>query len=489
VDREVASGLEAIGSLVTRRLGPAVVRWLSTGEPAHVFGLPLLGLPIGVDPDNCWGATLLLQVLRPDLAKAFLTIRIVEGRALCVQPMGSTSTHTPMIEVDLESDAGIHDLRLTFEEYVAQGSADLRRSTLVLDKVDQILSKQGYVYEHTNNAKLPRAHQTRLVRSCVHDVVVGLAALRQDDQNDDTLIGLFECTDHPLYQPGHGVRSLAALVLADAYKTGVSMALRFDGVDSIRGRTTPQSLITLARELGVGLADIPGGRISHVEGVALFAALSGLSPIALSRIEAAARSERVSVESVSYLVISRCWTAEEAEWVLGAAPRPAAILFGDDGPEDWLRQAESAPYGQAAILGSMFRASLNDDGEEGVETSECTIADGVFHLQLRRNARASWDSDRPLPPGYRVALMPRPRPPLGFETSLILADAARLAESAPAAHERILMHAGEAVDVDLAPIAERLAELGVSVVVSPYRIDDLQQIYETRVSRARRVRR
>lgn len=489
MEGDVEAELEAVCALVARSPGPAIKRWLRTGEPAHLFGLPLLGLPIGALPDNCWGATLLLQSMRPELPKAFLVIRVIDGRALCIQPMGANRSDTPMIEVDLQSSEPPSKLQLTFETYLDQGAADLRRSERILDRVGQILTKQGYTYEHTNSGKLPRAHQTRLVRSCVHDVVVGIASLRQDDQNDDTLIGLFECTDHPIYQPGHGVRSLTALVLADAYKTGVSMGLRFDWVEGIRGRTTPRCFVDLAHELGVSLSDAPAGRISHDEGVAMFAALSGLSATAISKIEAAARRERITAEAASYLVISRCWTAAEAEWVLNAAPRPAAVLFGDDGPEDWLRQAESTPYGQAAILGSMFRSSLNEGGEEGLETASCIVAGGAFHLELRRNARAPWDGGRPLPAGYRLSLLPRPRQPLSFETSLILEDAARLARAAPDADERILLHTGEAAEVDLAPIAAQLNELGVSLVLSPYRIDDLQQIYEGRLTRARRVRR
>lgn len=484
-----AADIAAAQSLVARPLGPAIRRWLETGKPAHLFGLPLLGLPVSPAPDNCWGATLLLQSLRPALPKAFLAIRLLGGRALCIQPLGEKSNATPMVEIELNGEALPRDTGITFETYLQQGEADLRRAGLVLDHVERIIREEKYEYDHASGGKLPRAHQRRIVRACVHDFVVGLAALRQDDQRNDTVIGLFEATDHPLYEPGHGVRSLAALMLADAYKSGVSMALRFEAVAGLRGKTVPEALVALADELGVALTGADAGRVSHDEGLALFAGLSGLSPEALARAAGLPPPDRASVAALSYLAISRCWQVEEIEWILQAAPRPAAVLFGDDLPEDWLLQSDAAAYGRAAVLLSMLRASLTGDGEEGIEAAAVSLAQGVFTLEVRRDAVASWLGDRVLRAGEVIAVLPRPRHPLGFEPSLVSVDARHLASLSADADQRWLVYSEEHAAVDLTMVADDLDAAGVEVIVSPYWLPDLQEIYDARINRSRRARR
>ena len=489
MDASATAEIAAVQALVERPLGPAVAQWLRTGVPAHAFGLPLLALPIGAALDNIWGATTLLQTMRPDLARAFLVIRLLDGRALCIQPMGAGRGDTPLVEIDLHTGDPPSDLRLDFEAYLARARADVERSERAIARIERILAREGYSYDHARGGKLPRAHQTRIVRSCVHDSVVGLAALRQDDRRNDTVIDLFECTDHPLYEPGHGVRSLVSLILADAYKASVSMALRFEPVEGLRGKPVPDSLVELARALEIPLGNPASGVVSSDEGLALFVALSGLSPEAVARVEEAAGAELISLAAVSYLIVSRCWTAQEVEWILAAAPRPAAILFGDDGVEDWLGWSEAAAYGQAAILGTMFRSSLNGGGEEGVEASACRVQGGLLDLELRRDAVLAWDSGRPMSRGHRLAVLPLPRAPLGFETALVRADAERVHNAAPPGSEPILLYGAEAAGVDLEPIEAELRDLGVTVIVSPYRIADLAEIYNVRLARARRVRR
>lgn len=479
--------IAAVEALVGGTLPPTVQTWLARGTPTHLFGLPLLGLPLGPAPDNIWGATLLLQATRPDLPPEFLAIRLLDGRALCVS--AQNGEEASMVEIELEGDAVPRVLGQSFPHYLEQGVSDCRRTEQIFDHVEAVLTRRGYTYDHARGGKLPRAHQPRIVRSCVHDMVVGIAELRQDEASNLTAIGLFECTDHPLYQPGHGVRSLTSLVLADAYKSGGSMALRFEQVGDLRGKVVPTEVAALARASGVELSAANLGRISQDEGVELFAAISGLSAHAIGRVKDAATHQRLSVEALSFLILSNCWTAAEAEWVLHNAPRPAAVLFGEDGPENWLLKTEASAFGRAAILATMLRSSLTGSGEEGADTASCTISSGMFVLEPRRPCVMPWLADRPLLPGQSIAVLPRPRLPLAFEASLVDADAHALAAACPAATVRWLVYSAEAIDAELNAARPGLEALGVELVISPYRLSDLQEIYEGRLNRARRIRR
>jgi hypothetical protein len=246
--------------------------------------------------------------------------------------------------------------------------------------------------------------------------------------------------------------------------------------------------VRLCQELGIELHNAGGGLVSHGEGVALFAALSGLSAGALDYARVLPSSARLSIEALSYLVTTRAWTPEEAEWILTTAPRPSAVLFGEDHVDDWLLLAESAAFGRAALLASLFRSSLNENGEEGVEASLVSVEDACWSIELASEADSVW-ADIRFSRGARIRLAAWPRRPLAFEPSLVLQDARRLAANAGDEDVRILLYSEETAGVDLTDIAPALAQLAVRVVFAPYGLAELDQLLEARLAKARRVRR
>jgi hypothetical protein len=267
------------------------------------------------------------------------------------------------------------------------------------------------------------------------------------------------------------------------------MALNFLPLEGLRDRGVSPALLRLAADLQVHIASPGSGTVSHEEGVALFALLSGLSATTIARVASKTVHEAITLETLSSLIIGRCWTAEEVEWILAAAPRPAAVLFGDDTPEDWLGQTESASYAHAAILCTMLAASLNEEGEEGADASVSSFAGGFFSIEVRNDAELRWAQGPRLLAGAVVAIMARPRHPVPFEASLILADASSLAASTPGGARRLLLYSQDVRDADFAPVASDLNALGVEIVRAPYRIADLDQMLDARLAKARRVRR
>lgn len=68
----------------------------------------------------------------------------------------------------------------------------------------------------------------------------------------------FIATDHPDYEPGHGIKALTLLLLSDAYKNGASMEFRFTRYDHnsqtrVKDRI-PHQLVNLFNENGVTLS-------------------------------------------------------------------------------------------------------------------------------------------------------------------------------------------------------------------------------------------
>lgn len=481
-DDEIA----AVAALLSRAPNQFTLNWLRSGGPPHAFGLPFLGL-FGEEMD-CWTATLSLQACRPELERDLLVVRSYNSHVLCARSPVGAQGEAMLVQVDLESDDAPVKTGWSFESYLRSGQRDLQRTERILDRVDWLLAKQRSKYDHVEGGKLPRANEWRVVRSCVHDRVVGLAGIRQDDQRDATIVDLFEASDHPLYAPGHGLRSLTTLILADAYKTGASLNLVFRNVSGLRDAVVPPALVRLAAEQGIELHNPGSGMVTHDEGVALFAALSGLSNAGLAKARALPPSARLSIEALSYLITIRAWSPEEAEWILFTVPRPAALLFGEDNVDDWLLFAESQAFGRAALLASLYRSSLNDNGVEGVETSRVTAREGAWSIELASEADSIWAESR-FQAGECVQLAVWPRRPLAFETSLILQDARRLAATAGETDRRLLLYSEESAEVDLTGIASALDELAVSVVFAPYRLAELDQILEVRLAKARRVRR
>lgn len=483
--REQDQHLTILQALFEYPLPESVRRWLIKGTPRIAGGLPLLGLPIGADLDNAWGATQYLRVCRPDLAPRFLVIRLLGERALCID-LAAGGEGSPLWVIECNSSLAPKGLNKSFESFLRDAAYDDETAHKIFDRVDAFLQRHGHTYDHVSGGKLPRAHQWRIVRSCVHDRLVGIAALRQDDQADATEIDLFEVADHPLYAPGHGMRSLLALVFADAYKAGSSMRLIFKSVPGIRGAIVPKEIIEFATQGGLHLTGSRDDTISHADGASLFAAAAGLSAKAVSTVLS---KGHLALESISYLAATRIWTFEEIEWLLEECPDPEMVLFGLQDAKDWLAYSDALALGRAAALASAFRYALNEEGEEGVDASSAEIVDGHFEFSVARPTVGPWSAVGQLMPGDRVAVLPRPRLPLAFESSLLVADAKKLAHNASGANYRLIVQSAEAGIPDTQYAKPVLDELGVTVVASPYLISDLDNLVEAKFARARRVRR
>ena len=463
----------------------SVQQWLICGAPKVAGGLALLGLPIGPDLNNAWGATQYLRTCRPDLDPQFLVIRLVEDRVMCIDLRTQSDKESQMVEIACDSTINPEKIDVSFEAFLRRTAFEDDQTKRIFDRVDYLLERYKYTYDHVAGGKLPRAHQWRVVRSCVHDRVVGIAALRQNDQTDSTEIDLFEVADHPLYTAGHGIKSLLALVLSDAYKACSSMRLIFKSVHGIRTANVPQDITVFARSCGINFAQQRSDTIEHEDGASLFAAAVGLSAKTISAIRS---KGGLSLESISYLVATRIWTLEEIDWLMAECPSPHVVLFGLKDARDWVSYTEVVSWARAATLASTFRAALNEGGDEGIEATAMEVIGGCFRFQVARSLVVPWSMLGRLNPNDSIAVLPRPRMPLPFEPSLLAQDARKLASAVPNATLRIIIQSQESASVSAETVKYQLDEFGVHLVASPYLLADIDSLVESKFERSRRVR-
>jgi hypothetical protein len=391
-----------------------------------------------------------------------------------------------LVEIDCSSSSPPRELEKTFESYLKESEQNDETALRLFDAIDVLLKESKNTYDHIVGGKPPRAHQWRVVRSCVHDRVVGLAALRQNDRTDSTEVDLFEISDHPLYAKGHGVRSLLALVYSDAYKAGSSMRLQFRKVAGFRGAAIPAEIVDFAATHGLTLST-SSNTIGEEDGALLYAAAVGLELHTALRIVS---NRTLSLDAVSFLAATQVWNIDEIQWLIDNCADAQRVLFGLNDAKDWLLFGGSLAWARAAILATMFRAALNDGGEEGVEAS---VMRGAYpHLELRLTAASTlpWlEPAQRLRAGEVIAVLPRPRRTLSFEPSILIGEAKALAHGAPSASVRVILQAADTARSDIQPTTSALDELGVAVLISPYSISDLDHLAEDRFARARRVRR
>ena len=99
--------------------------------------------------------------------------------------------------------------------------------------------------------RIPVAHKWRPIRFCIQDVILGVVALKFDRRLGAVRVGPFVFTDVEGVPPGTGAEALTAIVVADAYRNGGDLRVRFD-------RGLPDGVLRTAENLGIALSGRDG---------------------------------------------------------------------------------------------------------------------------------------------------------------------------------------------------------------------------------------
>ena len=332
-----------------------------------------------------------------------------------------------------------------------------------------------YDADHAVGNRLPKAYEERPVRLAVQNVILGLAAYRHESDFDGLAVGAWQTCQAPHVNAHEGTRGLAAMTLAEAFRAGGTMEIRFDEHPE---HAVPASLRQLARVRGVSVGIGDPVAISPAEARALFLAVTDLPAELRGRIDVAVEKGVLSPERACFLVQSGAWRAVELDFILATTARCGSILRGGADPFDRpARQAELDVCRTAVMIGMLVARLSAGSG------------DGGKRVRVFEDDRAplSW---RILPEECAVVLSGVPAGPLPWT-----ADGAALGPS-----ELLVVVPRPRASVSDAPLALRLAGTvaraltlvaaaetdaaavdGVLGLVCPDRIEDLDRSVEGRL--------
>ncbi|WP_134441521.1 hypothetical protein [Cryobacterium sp. TMS1-20-1] len=282
---------------------------------------------------------------------------------------------------------------------------------------------EHYHEQFVNAEETPKPHDLRPFQLASQNVIIGLAAFRRDVRSDATAVRFWQTCDVPHVGASEGSRALSALMLCDAFQSGGTMEIRFDGHPEHR---VPASLRRYGRTLGLVLgAEIPGGAsISPAEARALFWEVTPMPDDLRVRARRYVDGGICSVERLCYTLLSPIWTAKALDFMMaaGSLQRVTAILLGGSAVDNRAARGVEMELMRAALLVEMLidrldsRDTAGDDGTTARLFEDTTH--GVIWQALDQFAAIAV---RGFPPGRvpwsagaessgRLVVLPRPHP-------------------------------------------------------------------------------
>lgn len=473
-------------------------RFLEEKGKDIVFGLPIYGLPSSHDIDSVLGATEALRFIRSDLPAIYLAIRFLDSRALCIDLSNGNKDDAPLVEIELADKTTPKTVHSSFSKYLEEDKNIKFEINDAIRRIDNLFGHEiNKQYDRKRGGeRIPfKARDWRVMRSCVHDQVVGLTAFRHNEKFNGLEVDVFISTDHPDYKQGHGIRALMLLLLSDAFRNGATMEMRFTRFSkgSRIPDKIPNSLIKLFEENNIHCSRQDEGVITHDESVILYASILGISAKLRDKIRNYEIEKRLSLQGLCYIISSGIWTIEEASWILFNCPRPEGVLFGKDLPEDRMRYAESLGYGRAAIALTKFRNKLENNISEN-EGDSFTEMDGrLLKIVPKQPSEIDWAaSSKPIQilPDEELAVLPRPSKAMPNEEELLKEDISIINLFTKGEMKKFLLYSSDFSEtkgnIDTAKISKD--EKGIEILLLPYSSRELDEEVGTRMSRARVVR-
>ena len=357
--------------------------------------------------------------------------------------------------------------------YLAAAAEELGARKAGLAKMAKIAEK--YARDHAKGDRIGKAREEHPIRLAVQNVIVGLAALYHDSDFDGLNVTAWQTCQAPHINAHEGARGLTAAMLAEAFRAGGTMEVRFSDHPE---KVVPASLRQFARTRGVALGATDAAAITPAEARALFLAVVGMPAGLRARIDGLARSGLLSPERACFILQSGVWRAIELDFILAVSARFASILRGGADPFDRpARQAELDVCRSASMAG-MLAARLSESasaasGARVFEDDRATVAwrvldaDGALVLSGMPAGPMPWSSGEP---------------PLGSGESLVVVPRWRASEADFETARRLGAEAGARAAVLAAALAGgagRQAE--VALLACPDKVADLDKAIDGRL--------
>lgn len=450
------------------------------------FGLPLLGLPATYDFSTALGATSLLRLSRPELQN-FIAIRFFDDRMLCLDLKTGNQTDAPLVEINLNTSDAPINLDKSFSAYLKDSDNSKKEIKYGLERLGNLISRNkdsGREYKHTDNIVPFKARHWRVHRCCVHDLVVGLTAFRYNESFNGIEVDTFLSTEHRDYENGHGTKALIALILADAYKNGTSMEVRF------REKNIPKNLLSVLKSFDIKLQNQNEGIISHSESISIFSSLLGIQSDTKEKIQTLEKAKEATLQGVCFLINSRVWTTEEVNWLIINAPRVKAIIFGRDNPENRINYSESLSLGRCALALTKFKEKVQISSEDETNELEIKITNQLFLVSSFKSCSVDWLKDNliyPIQSGETFSILSRPRSKWINITEQIQSDVKAIETQKG---KKVILYSNDILDYpdfnSIFQSANKHSDL--SYLIVPFSSEELDEEIIMKIKKARRYR-
>lgn len=443
---------------------------------------------------------LIAPYLNESLAEVLLPLCLVdEGSIACVAISDEIAGLEPgsVVRLHLDGEVAPEDqLRLLDIDpalYISSLETELAARKEGFDRVLDVIGP-AYEENYLEEEKRPRDFIVRPVRIACQNVIVALGAIAQDSNFDGLSVPAWQTCEVPHVAAHEANRALAALTLADAFKNGGTMEIRFDRrVEVARGEevlpypghpegTVPASLRRFGRTVGVALGEADPGSISPAEARELFLAITPMPPSLRARVVDATERRGITPERVCFTLLSQVWRELELDFLLACSARAGSIL---EGGADWrsrsARQAEMEVC-RAALMTGMLHRRMNGQDSAGAEDGARVVEDtsrGIGCEVLAELGAVAFDrleGDEPLPWGGQGAAGASTL--TVFPRTFIDADTVREVNRMEAEGRAAAVAVPRDVDVED-------AGLEVPVLHCPDRIADLDKQAEDRLLTAR----
>lgn len=263
---------------------------------------------------------------------------------------------------DVPARAQRQILDVSTTKFLDTMATDLAKRDEGIAIIERVAAK--YHKTHGKSGKLPRYFDERPIRLAVQNVIVGLAALRYDRQYDAVSVSAWNTCQVPHLAAHEGTRGLAALTLAEAFRCGSTMEVRFQRHPE---KTVPATLCQFGRTQGCDLGAEETGSISPGEARALMWAVTKMPQSLRNRLKRICETGNLSPERSCYAILSGTWSAVGVDFMLETDPGTALrVLSGGSIPTAWWEHRLELGLARRAFLADrVFARASGPSGEEG----------------------------------------------------------------------------------------------------------------------------
>jgi hypothetical protein len=299
-------------------------------------GWELLGLrtaPSGLDVPAMLAG---IRFTVPGFPSDLLPIEWLPERQLaCVRLDGSTDPHVVIVDLDdPETWTGEQPPLDRFSIYAEEFSAQAH----ALKRITKFLADQQRLVATGRRAadQAPRPDDWRVYRFCSQNVVVAIVLLRFDRDHNALCVGDCLITDLSRLDPDAPARAVCTLLLAEAYRAGGDLTIRFTKARNAAATApVPRQIVRWAARAGVPL-DGPQGLIPADRALQLFISSVQISAALTKRLR---DLPHASAAAVCHGIANGLWPAMAVEAILAWSHDPSAVLKGATDPLDRARYA------------------------------------------------------------------------------------------------------------------------------------------------------